>query len=119
MDNTQIRWDIRETILNTLRELQPTSNLSAHVSFNPYDDKIFVAARAQDRIGIVNFLEGFISKEWHTLMEHYYREIRSSRSASSWTAGLHFQLQKFARSQWDHMNSVVHARNAKGRKNHV
>ena len=116
LDNTQTRWDIRDTILDTLRELQPTSTLSAHVPFNPYDDKIFVAARAQDSIGMVNFLEGFISKEWHTIMAHYYREIKSSRTASSWTAGLHFHMQKFARSQWDHRNSIVHARNAKGRK---
>lgn len=49
-------------------------------------------------------------------MAHYYREIQSSRTATSWAAGLHLNLQKYVRAQWDHRNSVVHARNSKGRK---
>ena len=49
-------------------------------------------------------------------MGHYYRSIKSTRTALSWAAGLHLQLQLFAKSQWDHRNSVVHARNEKGRK---
>ena len=49
-------------------------------------------------------------------MHHYFRDIGSHRTALSWAAGLHYQLQLFARSQWNHRNSVVHARNEKGRK---
>lgn len=42
--------------MDTLSDLQPTSTLSAHVPFNPYDDDdIFAAARSQDTIGIKNF----------------------------------------------------------------
>ena len=115
-DNTQTRWDVKETIISALTDLQPTTTLAAYVPFNPYDDTIFTAARSQDGIGMQNFLEGFISKEWKTIMMHYYREIKSKRSASSWATGLHIQMQQFARAQWDHRNSVVHARNAKGRK---
>ena len=64
LDNTQIRRGIQETIMDTLSDLQPTSTLSAHVPFNPYDDDIFAAARSQDTIGIKNFLEEFISVKW-------------------------------------------------------
>ena len=90
LDNTQTRWDIRETIVDTLGDLQPTSTLSAHVPFNPYDDDIFVAARSQDSIGTANFLEGYISIRWHHLMTKHYREIKSKRTTTSWTAGLQF-----------------------------
>ena len=34
----------------------------------------------------------------------------------SWAAGLYLQLQLFEKPQWEHRNSVVHARNEKGRK---
>ena len=103
-------------IIATLTTLHPTSTLFAHVPFNPYDADILVAARRQDSIGIKNFLEGFVGSDWRTIMLQYYREIGSNRSALSWTAGLHYQLQLFSRSQWDHRNAVVHARTAKGRK---
>ena len=116
LENTQTRWDIRETIVSTLSAIQPTSTLHANVPFNPYDNGIFTAARAQDMIGLQNMLEGFISIEWRRIMAHHYREIKSSRTSLSWAAGLHVELQKFCRSQWDHRNSVVHARNEKGRK---
>ena len=115
-DNTQTRWDVKETIISALTHLQPTTSLTAYVPFNPYDDTIFTAARSQDSIGMKNFLEGFLSKEWTTIMNHYYRGIKSNRTAKSWAAVLHLQMQKFARAQWEHRNSVVHARNAKGRK---
>ena len=116
MDNNQTRWDIRETIVSALTALQSTTKLHTHVPFNPYDDTIFVAARSQDTIGLQNMLEGFISIEWRTIMTHYYRDIGSNRTALSWAAGLHMQLQLFARSQWTHRNSVVHARNQQDRK---
>ena len=116
LDNTQTRWDIRETIVDTLTDLHPTSSLSAHVPFNPYDDDIFDAARLQDMIGVANFLEGFINVQWRHIMEKHYRDTKSNRTSTSWAAGLHFQLQQFSRAQWEHRNSVVHARNAHGRK---
>ena len=75
-----------------------------------------MAARRQDEIGLHNFMEGFICTEWRILMGHYYRSIKPSRNALSWTAGLHLQLQLFTKSQWEHRNSVVHARNGQGRK---
>ena len=49
-------------------------------------------------------------------MSHYYRDIQSNRTVQSWAAGLHMQVQLFSRAQWEHRNSVVHARNTKGRK---
>ena len=116
LETSQTRWDIRETIVNTLTDLQPTSTLASHVPFNPYDDTIHVAARHQDSIGLQNMLEGFVSIEWRRIMTHYYREIKSNRNADSWAAGLHMQMQLFSRAQWNHRNSVVHARNSKGRK---
>ena len=70
----------------------------------------------QDSIGLTNTLEGFVAKAWRDLMEQYYREIKSQRTSLSWAAGLHYQLQIFSRSQWNHRNAVVHARNEKGRK---
>ena len=49
-------------------------------------------------------------------MTQHYHDIKSKRTAASWAAGLNIQLQHFSRSQWEHRNSVVHARNAQGRK---
>ena len=112
----ETRWDVRETIVTTLTLLQPTSMLFPNVPHDPYDDDILEVARRQDSIGTQNFLEGFICSGWRNIMQHYYREIGSQRTALSWAAGLHYQLQLFTRSQWDHRNLVVHARNAKGRK---
>lgn len=100
-DNNQTRWDIKETILNALRDLQPSTT----------DNDIFTAARSQDAIGVQNMLEGFVSVEWKTIMSHYYREIKSNRNALSWAAGFHMQMQVFSRAQQQHRNSVVHARN--------
>ena len=116
LETSQTRWDIRETIVNTLTDLQSTSTLASHVPFNPYDESIHIAARHQDSIGLQNMLEGFISVEWKRIMSHYYREIKSNRTVDSWAAGLHMQMQLFSRAQWEHRNSVVHARNSKGRK---
>lgn len=116
MDGTQTRWDIKDTIIGALTSLDPATSLYANVPFNPYDDSIIVAAQRQDEIGLQNFLEGLVCKEWRTIMSHYYQEIKSSRSSQSWAAGLHMQLQLFSRAQWNHRNSVVHARNATGRK---
>ena len=115
-DNNQTRWSIKETIMSTLLSVQPSSTLSSHVPFNPYDGDTSIAARRQDEIGLHNFIEGFICTEWRIIMGHYYRLIKSTRTALSWAAGLHLQLQLFAKSQWDHRNSVVHARNEHGRK---
>lgn len=116
LETSQTRWDIRETIVHTLTDLQSTSKLASHVPFNPYDESIHTAARHQDTIGLQNMLEGFISVEWRKIMSHYYRDIQSNRTVQSWAAGLHTQLQLFSRAQWEHRNSVVHARNTKGRK---
>ena len=114
-DNNQTRWDIKETIMPILLSIQPSSTLSSHAPFNPFDGDISIAVRRQDKIGLHNFMEGLICTEWRTLVG-YYCSIKSSRTALSWAAGLHLQLQLFAESQWEHRNSVVHTRNEKGRK---
>lgn len=89
LETSQTRWDIRETIINTLTDLQPTSTLASHIPFNPYDETIHMAACHQDSIGLQNMLEGFICVEWRKIMSHYYKEIKSNRNVQSWTAGLH------------------------------
>jgi hypothetical protein len=77
-------------------------------------DQAWLAASAQNRIRWMNFTEGKIARQWHTIQAAHYQAIASRRSTNKWAAGLVTCLLSLVHSQWTHRCSVLHARDADG-----
>ncbi len=74
------------------------------------------AAKEQDEIGWINFVEGRISQKWRAAQADHYLLKGSKRTAKKWTTELVNNLLALVHKQWKTRNAVVHERNEQGLK---
>lgn len=58
--NVGTRWDVRDVIVEVLRNLETYPSFLTTVPDNPYDELLQVAAEQQEAIGVEKFLQGYV-----------------------------------------------------------
>ena len=73
------------------------------------NDSINRAVQDQKRLGLKNFIDGFISKEWGICQQKHME--RSRKSPTLWMAKLQNKIWQIAWTMWDHRNKHLHEEN--------
>jgi hypothetical protein len=96
--------EITEVIIGKLRHCFLSVNSPPTVTTN----RIRIGLQRQQEIGWVNFMEGFIVRDWQELQHKYYSSIRSLRTGRRWHQALLNRLWDIAWKLWEHRNHFMH-----------
>jgi hypothetical protein len=89
-----------------LHQLRNQEQLTTPGGITPISSTLI---RKQDAIGWINLLYGFPSKMWQLIQARHIRRLNIEQySVKSWMTGFIKRLQKLARGQWEHRNSVLY-----------
>jgi hypothetical protein len=74
----------------------------------PSEDTLHLAYTQQQRIGWLNFIQGFVSRQWRNCQAEYFTQIKSRKSAVLWMSRVQQRIWSIVWDMWKHRNELLH-----------
>ena len=109
LEELQTHPSIVHCWISALRQQDPEAELAPFA-----DETTMAAAEAQDNIGLENFLEGKIARQWGAIQHDHLLDQQSRRISRTWRAAAVTALLEFLHRMWTRRCDVVHERDEQG-----